>query len=95
MLIASVFFVMTDKTPSYTRLNDSNFHEWSFFTEAILVHKDLMDIVDGTITCPLSSPNHKSVKAFIQKQKLACAEITLHVCWAGITDWSTILDSLH
>ena len=70
---------MTDKTPSYTPLNDSKFHEWSFFTEAILVCKDLMDIIDGTITCPLSSPNHKSVKAFIQKQKLACAKIILHV----------------
>ena len=70
---------MSDKAPTFEPLSETNYHKWAFFMEAILIRKDLLDIVDGTVTHPLGSPNSKPVKAFLQKQKLARAEIILRV----------------
>ena len=68
---------MSDKAPAFAPLNETNYHEWAFFMEAVLIQKNLLGIVDGTVTYPLGSPNSKPVKAFVQKQKLAHAEIIL------------------
>ena len=72
-------FLMSDKAPAFDPLSESNYHEWAFFMEAVLVRKDLLGIVDGTVAHPLGSPNSKPVKTYIQKQKLARAKIVLHV----------------
>ena len=71
--------MMSDKVPAFALLNETNYHEWAFFMEAVLIQKDLLGIVDGSITQPLGSPNSKPVKAFLQKQKLAHAEIILRI----------------
>jgi hypothetical protein len=47
--------------------------------KALLVRKGLWDVVDGTETSPVGSPNLKPVRAFRKKQAEAVAEITLHV----------------
>ena len=70
---------MSDKAPTFALLNESNYHEWAFFMEAVLVRKDLLGIVDGSVTQPVGSPNSKAVKAFLHKQKLARAEIILRI----------------
>jgi len=46
---------------------------------ATLVKKDLWDVVDSSLTCPVGSPNHKAVKTFMKKQQLAHAKIILSV----------------
>jgi hypothetical protein len=70
---------MSDKAPAFAPLSETNYHEWAFFMEAVLIRKDLLGIVDGTVVHPIGSPNSKPVKAFLQKQKLARAEIILRV----------------
>ena len=65
--------MMSDKAPAFALLDETNYHEWAFFMEAVLIRKDLLGIVDGSITQPLGSPNSRPVKAFLQKQKLARA----------------------
>jgi len=47
--------------------------------KALLVKKNLWDVVDGTETLPSGSPNTKAVRAFRRKQAEAIAEITLCV----------------
>ena len=71
--------MMSDKAPAFALLDETNYHEWAFFMEAVLIRKDLLGIVDGSITQPLGSPNSRPVKAFLQKQKLARAEIILRI----------------
>lgn len=70
---------MSDKAPAFALLDETNYHEWAFFMEAVLIRKDLLGIVEGTVTQPLGSPNSKAVKAFVHKQKLTRAEIILRV----------------
>ena len=47
--------------------------------EALLTTKDLWDIVDGMEVRPTRSDNTKAVKSWQKKQRLAQAEIILHV----------------
>ncbi|RDB31020.1 hypothetical protein Hypma_000182 [Hypsizygus marmoreus] len=60
-------------------LNDTNYSDWSIKMEALLVEKDLWDVVAGTEVMPTTGPNSKTTKAFVRKQKLARAKIILHV----------------
>ena len=53
--------------------------DWTWQMKAYLVAKDLWEVVDGSETCPTGSEGSKAVKAFWKKQRLACAEIILHV----------------
>ncbi|KAH9858481.1 hypothetical protein C2E23DRAFT_711878, partial [Lenzites betulinus] len=41
-------------------LNDSNYAEWSIQMRAILVRKGIWEVVSGTATRPLGSPNSKT-----------------------------------
>lgn len=70
---------MSDKALAFASLDETNYHEWAFFMEAVLIRKDLFEVVDGSVTQPLGSPNSKAVKAFLHKQKLARAEIILRI----------------
>src|SRR5882724_2830204 len=65
--------------PHFPKLNDANYADWHYMMVATLVEKDLWDIVDGSLTCPIGSPNHKAVKAFMKKQQLAHAKIILSI----------------
>src|SRR5882724_4949684 len=65
--------------PHFPKLNDANYADWRYMMAATLVEKDLWDVVDGSLTCPLGSPNHKAVKTFVKKQQLARAKIILSI----------------
>ena len=91
---------MSDKAPTFALLDETNYHEWAFFMEAVLIRKDLLGIIDGSITQLLGNPNSRPVKAFLQKQKLARAEIILHISPSQLPhvrdpDPTAIWDNLH
>ena len=65
--------------PHFPKLNNTNYADWHYMMVATLVEKDLWDIVDGWLTCPVSSPNHKAVKSFVKKQHLARTKISLSI----------------
>jgi hypothetical protein len=64
---------------SFDKLNDSNWGQWKMFMKAVLVKKNVWEIVNGTETLPAGSSNAKPVRAFRRKQAEAIAEITLRV----------------
>ena len=65
--------------PSVMKLNEENYGDWSMMMEAILVRKQLWDIVNGEKTRPLGSENSAPIKNFIRKQAKARAELVLAV----------------
>src|SRR5882672_6138026 len=65
--------------PHFPKLNDANYADWCYMMAATLVEKDLWDVVDGSLTRPVGSPNHKAVKTFVKKQQLAHAKIILSI----------------
>jgi hypothetical protein len=64
---------------SFAKLNDENYADWKMMMEALLVRKQLWDIVSGEKTKPLGSVTSAPVKAFIRKQAEARAELVLQV----------------
>src|SRR5882724_7090783 len=65
--------------PHFPKLNDANYVDWHYMMAATLIEKDLWDVVDSSLTRPVSSPNHKAMKTFVKKQQLACAKIILSI----------------
>jgi hypothetical protein len=65
--------------PSFEKLNESNYADWRYLMEALLVEKDLWDVVDGSETRPAGSDNSKAVRAFVKKQQLARSKIILNI----------------
>lgn len=63
----------------FVKLNEGNYADWSMMMEALLVRKQLWEIVNGEKTRPTGSDNSAPVRAFIRKQAEARAEIVLHV----------------
>ena len=61
------------------KLNEENYGDWSMMMEAVLVRKQLWDIVNGEKTRPMGSENSAPVKSFIKKQAEAQAELVLAV----------------
>lgn len=64
---------------TFTKLNESNYPEWSYLMKALLIEKDLWEVVSGEETRPSGGDHTKTVRAFVKKQKLACSKIILHV----------------
>ena len=64
---------------SVMKLNEENYGNWSMMMEAILVRKQLWDIVNGEKMRPLGSENLAPIKNFIRKQAKAHAELVLAV----------------
>ena len=63
----------------FAKLNDGNYADWSMMMEALLVQKQLWEIVNKEKTRPMGSDTSAPVKAFIRKQAEARAELVLHV----------------
>lgn len=63
----------------FEKLGEENYGDWAWQMKAFLTSKDLWDVVSGLEGCPIGSEGSKAVKAFRKKQRLACAEIILHV----------------
>ena len=64
---------------SFDKLNDSNWGQWKMFMKAVLVKKNVWEVVSGDEMLPNGSPNTKPVRAFWRKQAEAIAEIILRV----------------
>ena len=64
---------------SVMKLNEINYADWSMMMEAVLVRKQLWDVVNGEKTKPMGSENSSVVKSFIRKQAEARAELVLAV----------------
>ena len=45
----------TMPNPSFEKLNETNYNDWRYVMAALLVEKDLWDVVDGTETQPAGS----------------------------------------
>ena len=65
--------------PHFPKLDDANYADWHYMMAATLIEKDQWDVVDGSLTHPVGSPDHKSVKTFVKKQQLAHAKIILSI----------------
>lgn len=67
----------------FEKLTQGNYEDWAPMIEALLVEKDVWDVVegdeDGEVNPPLGGPSSKPVKAFRRKQQVAKATIILHV----------------
>jgi hypothetical protein len=68
-----------DTNSGFEKLNDTNHGPWKQLMKALLVRKDLWDVVSGVETLPSGSPNTKAVRTFRKRQAQAGAEIILHV----------------
>ena len=52
----------------FEKLNEMNYNDWHYVMVAMLIEKDLWDIIDGTETQPAGSANLKAIHAFVKKQ---------------------------
>ena len=64
---------------SITKLNETNYDTWSLVMKALLVCKDLWDIIDGSEPCPTSNTNSKAIWAYEKKVQQAHAKIILNI----------------
>ena len=64
---------------AFEKLNETNFSDWCYMMEVLLVEKDLWNVVDGSEAQPHGSVDSRPVCAFIKKQQLACTKIILNV----------------
>src|SRR6266576_3566070 len=63
----------------FDNLTNGNYIEWKIYMEALLVRKNLLEVVNGTERHPGGNEGTKKVKDFYRKQAEAHAEITLRV----------------
>jgi len=71
---------MGENSSGFEKLNDSNWGVWKMLMKALLVRKNLWDIMDGSEVMPAPiNLNAKAIRAFKKKQAEALAEIILHV----------------
>lgn len=71
---------MGENSSGFEKLNDSNWGTWKMLMKALLVRKNLWDIMDGSeVLPPPTNLNAKAIRAFRKKQAEALAEIILHV----------------
>ena len=63
----------------FDNLTNGNYLKWKIYMEALLVRKNLLEVVNGTERHPEGNEGTKKVKDFYRKQAEACAKITLHV----------------
>jgi hypothetical protein len=64
---------------AFEKLNETNYPDWRYTMEALLVEKDLWDVVDGSELRPHGSINSKPVRTFTKKQHLARTKIILNI----------------
>ena len=65
------------KPLSFEKLGEENYSVWKVYMEALLVQKQLMEVVDGSKVMLPGSLNSKAVLAFKRSQSEARAEIIL------------------
>ena len=50
-----------------TKLNETNYDTWSLIMKALLICKDLWDVIDGSEPHPTGKTNSKAVRAYEKK----------------------------
>jgi Domain of unknown function (DUF4219) len=75
--VLKLFAIMPEN--QFEKLNEKNYVDWHYMMEALLIEKDLWDIVDGTEGHPTGSDNSKAVHTYVKKQQVARAKIILHI----------------
>ncbi|KAL4075532.1 hypothetical protein J3A83DRAFT_4088071 [Scleroderma citrinum] len=55
----------------FVNLNESNYAEWLLYMQSTLIKKGLWKVVEGSETCPLSSPNSKALQCMHHAQGFA------------------------
>ena len=63
----------------FDKLTDGNYFEWKIYMEALLICKNLLEVVNRTKRHPGGTEGSKKVQEFYRKQAEAHAEIILHV----------------
>ena len=63
----------------FDKLNESNYDDWKILMEALLEVKRLFGVVSGRDVMPTTGPNSQGVKTFLEKQRLARANIILAI----------------
>ena len=61
------------------KLNEENYGDWSMMMEAVLIRKQLWDIMNGEKMRPMGSDNSAAIRNFTWKQAEAHAELVLAV----------------
>ena len=61
------------------KLNEKNCVDWHYMMEALLIEKDLWNIVDRTEGHPAGTDNSKAICTYVKKQQVAQAVIILHI----------------
>jgi Domain of unknown function (DUF4219)/gag-polypeptide of LTR copia-type len=63
----------------FEKLDEMNYGTWKMLMKALLVRKQLWDVVAGIESNLGGSPNLKAAKGFQKRQAEACAKIILHI----------------
>jgi hypothetical protein len=51
----------------FDKLTNVNYHKWKIYMEALLTHKQLLDVVDGTMRHPGGNEGSQRVRTFYRK----------------------------
>ena len=63
--------------PTFDKLNDTNYAEWSKFMRALLTKQGVWPIVSGAVSRPPGADTSNAVKAWVKKNDNALAEACL------------------
>ncbi|KAF9442229.1 hypothetical protein P691DRAFT_765434 [Macrolepiota fuliginosa MF-IS2] len=88
---------------TFDKLNNENYHEWKMYMTTVLIKKDLLNVIDGTLMHPGGKEGTKKVQEFHAKQAHAYAKIILHVSTSQLAHCSNpnpsviwdMLDTIH
>lgn len=86
--------------PTFDKLTDQNYAEWSKFMQALLTKQGVWGVVSGTVTCPPGADTNNAVKVWVKKNNTALLEMILMLTPSqlghsdGITDTHTLWTAL-
>lgn len=86
--------------PTFDKLTDQNYAEWSKFMQALLTKQGVWGVVSGTVTRPPGADTNNAVKAWVKKNDTALSEMILMLTPSqlghsdGITDAHTLWTAL-
>ena len=63
--------------PTFDKLNDTNYAEWSKFMRALLTKQGVWGVASGAVTRPPGPETSNAVKAWMKKNSAAFSEIIL------------------
>ena len=76
---------------SITKLNETNCDTWSLVMKALLIRKDLWDVIDGSESHPTSKTNSKAVWAYEKKIQHSLNRDRVHAIRMSMSPHPTLL----